>query len=270
MGYKCLRYEGGEKFSEKSEVLSFGVLLLELVVGDVTLVEKRKKNLYFHFIDDEEEELIGAFDPRAEGDSAWPDSVKCGLSGLIESCLEPKPKKRIKLLSVLRQLMQLAREHCGMSLSEKMLTAMREERQKALAEEKMGEAKKKAGATFKCLICMDEELQESKGITCPRGHFFWASCYCDSLQDELGKIANDLDLGQEHKAREGKMRCPQRQGVERCEHQFTDHQLARCLSDEEFSEYAISRRLKFGSRFRGIERDRAATGGWAKRKPRRT
>ncbi|GMH72225.1 hypothetical protein TL16_g05862 [Triparma laevis f. inornata] len=99
---------------------------------------------------------------------------------------------------------------------------------------------------------MDEELQESKGITCPRGHFFCASCYCDSLQDELGKIANDLDLGQEHKAREGKMRRPQRQGAERCEHQFTDHQLARCLSDEEFSEYAQARDEAYSSRVRDI------------------
>ena len=87
----CPRYQSGDvKFNEKSEVFSFGVVLLELAIGDITLAGSMG-NLYFRFFppdpDDTVELLADAFDPRAELDGAWPDAVKTTLAVLVKSCL---------------------------------------------------------------------------------------------------------------------------------------------------------------------------------------
>ena len=53
-GYMCSRYCQDGKFGAKSELFSYGVVLLELIVGEVT---NQRRNLYQTFIEDEDEEI---------------------------------------------------------------------------------------------------------------------------------------------------------------------------------------------------------------------
>ena len=69
-GYMCSRYANGAAFDEKSEVYSFGIVMLELIVGEV---QNQRRDLHAVFIEDEDEELEAAFDARA---GAWPDTLK--------------------------------------------------------------------------------------------------------------------------------------------------------------------------------------------------
>ena len=249
LGYKCPRYEGGDKFTAKSEVFSFGVVLLELLVGDVTVVGKRSANLYFHFCEDEEEELEESFDTRAEGDGEWPESVKIALVALTKACLEAKPKKRIELQPVMRQLQELERAHCDTSKSDEMIIEMREERERALEAAQVEEAGERATAK-ECMICYNDECRGSDGICCVGGHYFCSSCYDRTIGDELDRISSTRVLLDDHRAREGKMRCPQ--SGDGCSELFSDYQLAQVLSDERFSEYARVRDETHAARVREI------------------
>ena len=220
MGYKCPRYEGGEKFSAASEVFSFGVVLLELVVGDVTLVGRRKTNLFFHFIDDEDEALSDAFDERAEGDGAWPATMKDGLESLINGCLESKPKKRISLMPVLRQLRELEREHCQVTQSEEMLKAMREELEKALAIKQMEEAQEKIAAKYTCKICFDEEFTKNEGVLCKDQHYLCLGCF--------GGHVGNTATREDRLKRGSKVCCP----VPDCKHAYSQQDVAKLAAEQ--------------------------------------
>jgi hypothetical protein len=69
---------------------------------------RAENDLYIHFIEDEEDDIIDAFDPRA-GD--WPQPVKEGLAALAHAYLV-KYKQRIGVLDVLRQLREVEATHC--------------------------------------------------------------------------------------------------------------------------------------------------------------
>ena len=238
VGYMCPRYQCGDvKFSEKSEVFSFGVVLLELAVGDITLAGSRG-NLYFRFfppdLDDTVELLADAFDRRAELDGAWPDALKTDLASLIKSCLKGNPTKRVGLQAAMQQLRDLEKTHCVESGSERMVAAMREERERYLAAAQIKDASERS-AVKSCLICFDEQ-PSGNGVECSGAHFYCSTCYGFAFGDELQKIANTPVLAEDHQKREGKMRCPQR--IDGCTVLFTDQQLARCLSDDLFSKYS--------------------------------
>ena len=241
MGYKCPRYEGGDKFSEKSEVFSFGIVLMELIVGDVTIVGKRQKNFYFHFCEDEEEDLVDAFDPRAEGDGEWPETARKGLAALIEGCTK-KPAKRMDLQAAMNQLRYLETEHCAETASEKMLGTMRGERDRAVAAGQIQDAARDAAATKECEICMCDGFQGKDGVECEAGHFYCASCYEQTLLPELAAISASTDRLQEHRRRGGKMQCPMASvssggRASRCDRELEDRQLAKCLPIGTWSQY---------------------------------
>jgi hypothetical protein len=96
--------------------------------------------LYILFIDDEDERVADAFDARAELDGSWPDPVRTKLSKLIESCRIKKPDKRIGLQAALQQLRNLEKEYCAESGLEKMVSSMREERERLVAAAQIKEA----------------------------------------------------------------------------------------------------------------------------------
>ena len=239
-GYKCPRYAGrGEKFSAKSEVFSLGIVLLEIITGDVTITGKRKKNLYFHFVEDEDEDIADAFDPRAEMDGTWPAEVKTQLKALIESCLE-KPAKRISMQAIMRQLSELERTHCVLTGSEEMLAGLRLSRDQAEASVQLQAAA--VETTMKtCAVCYGYEFQAAVGIECGGGHFYCASCYEESMKAELESIlASPVRLGDLR--RTGEMVCPQdcTEGG-RCEHTLSSYQISRCVSLAAWSKYESAR-----------------------------
>ena len=190
-----------------------------------------KGNLYGHFVEDEEEEIGDAADLRAEADGQWPPELKSQLTDLAQSCTA-KLAKRIGVQAALRQVVALERTHCAVTGSEEMLTLMRVERERVRETDQLHEAARR-NAAMTCLICFDEEVQASDGgIECDKGHFFCASCVERSVCDELDQIANAPGLAEDHRSREGKLRCPQR-----CGELISDRQLARCLTDPTFSRY---------------------------------
>ena len=80
-GYMCPRYANGGAYDNKSEAYSFGIVLLELITGEV---QNGGRDLYAVFIEDEDEELAEAFDGRA---GEWPAAVKQEICAVACDCL---------------------------------------------------------------------------------------------------------------------------------------------------------------------------------------
>jgi len=102
-----------------------------------------------------------------------------------------------------------------------------------------------------CMICYNDECRGSDGICCVGGHYFCSSCYDRTIGDEQDRINGTRVLLDDHRAREGKMRCPQ--SGDGCSELLSDYELAQALSDERFSEYARVRDETHAARVRVIE-----------------
>ena len=89
-GYMCPQYLRDQRYSEKSEVHSFGVVLCELISGllaqrlDITALLK-------------EDELEADARP-----GPWPDALVQGLLRLAKNCTKALPDRRPQMLTVMR------------------------------------------------------------------------------------------------------------------------------------------------------------------------
>lgn len=125
-GYRCLRSaEGGSPFGESTEVFALGVVLLELVVGQVTLTDRYGTNLYFHFVRDKKSNVLEHFDRRADGDGEWPAELKQEWVQLITGCLRDDPDERLGIADISERLEQLTQTYGQLTLSEQALRDVR-------------------------------------------------------------------------------------------------------------------------------------------------
>jgi serine/threonine protein kinase len=192
MGYRCPEYEGGGAFCEGTEVFAFGVVLLEIMTGLLT-VTGEKGNLYQHFIRRKREKLKEHFDTRAEGDGSWPEELKIRLSQLIRSCLHEFSEDRISIQALLHQLNQLETEFCQLTRSETSLSAMREELERSRAVEQLREATEVAQLKT-CVFCYDD-LPLADGLECRKkeeNHFLCNGCVNRHVIDEDLKEKNNI------------------------------------------------------------------------------
>ena len=238
-GYKCPRYEDNGNFDAKSEAYSFGIVLLELIVGQV---QNEGRSLYTVFIEDEDEALEDAFDVRA---GEWPTAVKNTLCTIARDCLD-KYKKRCTLQAAVQCLVRLEREHCSPTVEDEQLAAVRTElaQLRAAADVAAAAAQQQQRS---CTVCFcDYDLGEGLECTPPGGvaHFLCNDCLGNYVVDQV-----TID-GEEAKLR----RFEQRQGVRCamfidpragqplvpgacCAPAFTDAALAAHLPDATFASY---------------------------------
>ena len=248
-GYMCPRYTGGGKFGEKSEVFSFGVVVLELLTGRLT--ENVPEGLYVHYLhpEDYEEELTpAAADLRA---GPWPASALQAIIALAKTCVGAY-KRRPTMQEALRQLRALEREHCQLTVGEVQLqVAGLQEQNFALVQSQQDELRRRyrevqqverarAAALRTCCICYDE-VAVADGIVCGGGepHFVCNDCFSEHVLTESGKDLHDIVT------RNGQVFCPLKLHGCSCDDPYPENAVAAHSSAAVFGAFIRARdRLK--------------------------
>jgi interleukin-1 receptor-associated kinase 4 len=232
-GYMCPQFSRTRKYGERSEVYSFGVVLLEIITGKVQMVDD--VDLLEEY-DNETEvaDLVSAADVRPE---AWQEAVSSELASIALGCIV-KHKKRPVVLPILRRLMIVEKEHCQPTIEEFHLTELADAQKKEL-ELLRRRVQLDDAATVRskkqCLVCFDE-WGENEGLSCAQGHFFCDSCFSKHVETESQFADSNPDLLRQ---RGGRILCP----IGSHEPAFTEQQIARHASDAAFGLHDVSRQL---------------------------
>ena len=227
-GYMCPKYVNSGLYGEKSEVYSFGVLLLEVITGKL----QNKPEHLANYVDEDEDEfnLAEAFDERA---GEWPAAAKDELSSLGMKCLD-KVKRRCDMSSVLQRLVRLAREHCAPTAEEAMLADVRRQFE-ALRMTGVVAAAARASRQQQCVVCFDD-FDAAGGGSCGGDHSICADCLSGHVARELEKLKENENLLAAHRERGGKISC-KCSDASGCDSVYSDRTVARCLTEEEFRAY---------------------------------
>jgi len=199
-GYKCPRYEESGGYDDKSEAYSYGIVLLELITGEV---QNHRRSLYTVFIEDEDEELEAAFDARA---GEWPGPVKTELASMARECLD-KYKKRCGLGAVLQRLVRLELAHCTPTVEEVHLAEARAELDRLRGAAQVATATS-ALQQRTCQVCYCE-CDLAAGVECspPAGaapHFLCNGCLAQYVGEQ---VANHTDANLRRFEQRGGVRC---------------------------------------------------------------
>ena len=212
-GYMCPKYTRDGEYTAQSEVFSFGMVLLELITGQVQL--HNKKDIYGLFIDDEEDICANA-DRRA---GEWnPDCVQMWAE-LCRVCLE-KPKNRPEDMSVVvSRLMDMERQFCVGSVRDRVQSRDR---------------------NVMCMVCMDNYAMQ-EGICCTRKpqppvpHFYCRDCFSNTVRDQCDGSNRGALI-----ANEGAILCPVcTEPPQRLP--FTDRSIALQLTPEVYDTYSSAK-----------------------------
>ena len=229
-GYMCPKYVNSGLYGEKSEVYSFGVLLLEVITGKL----QNKPEHLANYVDEDEDEfnLAEAFDERA---GEWPAAAKEELSSLAFDCLAFSLKGRCDMSSVLQRLVRLAREHCAPTAEEAMLADVRRQFE-ALRMTGVVAAAARASRQQQCVVCFDD-FDAAGGGSCGGDHSICADCLSGHVARELEVVSEDNDRLAAHRQRGGRIRCASYGGPGGCGSDYSDRTLARCLAPAVFEAY---------------------------------
>ena len=172
------QYATGGKFGEKSEVFSFGIVLMELLTGRLNeAIEGGHFNYFINPMEQEKELELSDLDARA---GAWPAELGKELIRIAAWCTG-NYKRRPTMQPLLAALRGLERRFCALSVGEVQLRmaavqeqnqALVEERRKELTaryrdeeKERRAEAEDKLARQRTCCICYDEVDVEG-GVEC--------------------------------------------------------------------------------------------------------
>ena len=229
-GYMCTTYLRTHKFDAKSENFSFGIVLLELLLGRVQGLDE--DDLYGIYIE-EETPISNDLDMRA---GLWIPECAEQLETLALECLSKYSKRIATMMAVMRRLIELEKEFCYATAEELRLTRLAVEMQREL-EVLRFEAATQVDAHEEekqtCCICYDD-APISAGIGCERSadHFICANCAPREVQRILEAIQEAEPLAR-HRAQGGRILCVQKD----CNAPYAESALARALPDGLFREY---------------------------------
>jgi len=125
-GYMCDTYtrHADNPFEAKSEIYSFGMVLLELLTGQ--LQGAAQHDLFAIYIE-RETPVFGGLDGRAGG--CWIPGCTEQLEILARECLATFHKRIGSMLFVMRRLVDLEREFCQVTAEEERMVRVAEDLQ---------------------------------------------------------------------------------------------------------------------------------------------
>jgi len=190
--YMCPSYMKSGKYTDKSEIFSFGIVIAEVLTGSLQSCDDENPN------DLSDEDVI---DRRNADERAghWPPEVVSKLKALSKACTAAKVDKRIGDMStVMRQLKELM-DGFPSDASDEIAAQLAEARRALdglkLNEEFQAMQRKQAAAdTLSCCICFDS-FPASAGVTCSGaapGHFYCNDCFSSMVMSRVtgeGKVS---------------------------------------------------------------------------------
>jgi hypothetical protein len=232
-GYTCPKYaSGGSEYDAKSENFSFGIVLLELLLG--RLQGKRENDDLYGIYIDEETPISNDLDMRA---GPWIPECADQLEALARECLSKYFKRIATMMAVMRRLVALEKEFCRATAEEVRLTRLAEKMKReleALRFEAATQADAREREQQQCCICYDV-FPVSAGLRCESiaGHFICADCAQREVQRILEAIQEAEPLAR-HRAQGGRIMCV----LQDCEAPYAESALASVLKpDALFREY---------------------------------
>ena len=232
-GYQCPQYLANPRqYGDRNEVFSFGIVLLELLIGQLNASSEpwlsRRFVNHDMLLETEEEGVLtaAALDARP---GRCPSELVAPLIALVQQCLGPF-RRRKPMREVLGVLRELEQAHCELTLDElqgrlagataqaqALAAARMEERQRAQVARAAAEAAVQAAEAAnrrECCVCFDE-VNRAAGVECPGrpAHFLCDGCFAQHcLTASQGELHTLTDRG-------GRLFCPERRkqgGVWQC------------------------------------------------------
>jgi serine/threonine protein kinase len=223
--YSCPKYLQNQKYGERSELYSFGVVALEVIVGKLTQhVDGLLQNYYLDPDPEErtQELTLTEFDKRT---GPWPEVFAEPLISVAKTSIKSHSKRPKSFQPVLTNLKTLERLHCQatveelsshlLSVEEASLAVMaerREEQRQKMQDallEKQRQSQALEAAKRTCCICFDDEVLAAEGVECGsesenEKHFLCDGCFERHVQEEAQKEL--CDVGK----RDAQVFCPHR------------------------------------------------------------
>jgi serine/threonine protein kinase len=240
-GYMCPAYQLTGKYEAKSEIFSFGIVLLELLTGRLQGHQSLDKNdLYVIYIE-EETALAGDLDVRA---GTWSPECAEALEILARECLASHTKRIGTMLAVMRRLVEMDKEFCRATAEEARARSFEEVNLQcevlqceveALRMQVAWQAEASSpvlGESVRtCNICFDMNVL---GLACEglSAHFICSDCAQLEVQRVMQAI-QEPDPLERHRARGGRIKCVQ----PFCKALYDEPSLARVLSGNVFQQY---------------------------------
>jgi interleukin-1 receptor-associated kinase 4 len=230
-GYMCPAYQRTFKFEAKSEIFSFGMVLLELMTGRIQGYQGLDENdLFAEYIDDERS-VLSDLDTRA---GTWSNTCAEQVEALARECLAPHRRRIGTMIAVMRRLVDLEKRFCLATDEETRMLRRAEELQRerdALRLQVSRQEAARAEANRTCIVCFDDK---SAGLDCEtsRDHFICAECAPQEVQRVLQEIREPAQLAR-HREQGGHIKCVQPD----CEAAYPEPALARVLSDDLFRQF---------------------------------
>ena len=187
-GYMCSYYNDGSPYDAKSEVFSFGIVLLEVLTGILQGSMRSGKNIMLHRSIDS----LTA-DVRA---GTWPEECVRQLFDLARQCIADYPVRIETMMAVMQRLRQIKADYCPESQAaespfQQQIAALLAEVER-LRQERDAAAAAAVPSFKECLVCYDDELLASGGFECTaNGHFVCKKngCFAQITKDQAGSKA---------------------------------------------------------------------------------
>eukprot|EP01036_Dinobryon_divergens_P031429 gene31429-40823_t len=184
-GYMCPSYnDTTTDYDAKSEVYSFGIVLLEIVTGSIQGSNGRDgKRLMLH-----RSLPILMAENRA---GPWPEECVRQLLDLARQCIAHYEDRIETMMAVMQRLRQLKTSYFPESEFQQRIAALFAENEK-LRMERDAAAAAAAQATRKCLVCFDDDLIATDGFECTTNRHFVCKkngCFAQITKDQSNSKA---------------------------------------------------------------------------------
>eukprot|EP01036_Dinobryon_divergens_P030218 gene30218-39424_t len=182
-GYMCPFYnEGATNYDAKSEMYSFGIVLLEVLSGILqgSTGSDGKKIMLHRSI------RSLTVDARA---GSWPEDCARQLLDLAKQCIAEYDDRIATMIIVMQRLRQIKADYCPEKSQFQQQIADLIAQNEALRRERDQAAAAAAQSIRKCLVCYDDELLATDGFECTANRHFVCKkngCFAQITKDQCG------------------------------------------------------------------------------------